>query len=285
MRAQLTDGGSAGAARSGRACNVLAHFPLMFTLLALVSMLSMLRSPEMARAADVVKFRITFSPDRLGEQISMHTIVSVANTDGGLPSPVTGFAMQIPKQLELIGSDLGLAICEPTPLLASGLSGCSPNAQMGSGSATVAVPFGPEIVSETANIDVLMGPPVEEQVGVLLYAESRTPVFAQLVFPGKLLIGGGPQTLDASFPPTPTLPGAPNAAMTHMTLTVGPEHLTYYRQVHGRRVGYRPTGVSLPTKCPRGGFLFVADMRFEDGTALRVPYAVPCPPTRQTRRH
>jgi hypothetical protein len=236
--------------------------------------------PAVAQASETAKLKITFLPDKLGAQVSIRTSVIIESANG-LPSPVVGFDLGLPPQLELISSNLGLAICQPQTLLADGLGGCSPNARLGSGSATVAVPFGPEIVSETADIQVLMGPPLEEQVGVLLYAESRTPVFAQLVFPGKLLVGSGPETLNTVFPPTPTLPGAPDAAVTNMTLTVGPEHLTYYKRVHGRQVGYRPTGVSLPSKCPRGGFLFVTEMHFQDGTALRVPYTVPCPSSRE----
>jgi hypothetical protein len=236
--------------------------------------------PAIAQAADKADIKITFTPYKLGGEVSIRTVANFSNTDGGLPSPVTGFDLHVPSQLELIGSDLGLAICQPGALLAVGLEGCSPNARLGSGKATVAVPFGPEIATETADIYVLMGPPTEEQVGVLLFAESRTPVFSQLIFPGVLLIGSGAQSLNTSFPPTPTLPGAPDASVTHVALTVGPEHLTYYRRVHGRKLGYRPRGVSLPPKCPRGGFLFVTEMRFLDGTALRVPYAVPCPPPR-----
>jgi hypothetical protein len=239
--------------------------------------------PAIAQASDTAKLNIKLLPDRPGAQVSIDTTVTIAGTDGALPSPVTGFDLHLPPQIEFIGSQLGLAICQPNTLLAEGLSGCSPNARLGSGTATVAVPFGPEVVSETASIQVLMGPPLEEQVGVLLYAESRTPVFAQLIFPGILLVGQGPETLNTSFPPTPTLPGAPDAAVTHMTLEVGPEHLTYYKQVHGKSVGYRPTGISLPLKCPREGFVFVTDMRFQDGTALKVPTAVPCPSSRRHR--
>jgi hypothetical protein len=237
--------------------------------------------PTVARAAEVVKLKETFSPYRLGAPTSIGTSLSVSNTNGGLPSPVTGFDLHLPPQLELLGSTLGLAVCQPKALLEGGLSGCSPNARLGSGSADVGVPFGPEVVGEEAGIEALMGPPQGEEVGVLLFAESRTPVFAQLVFPGALLTSGGPESLDTVIPPTPTLPGAPDASLTHMTLTVGPERLTYYKRVHGRTVGYQPTGISLPSRCPRGGFVFETDLRFEDGTALKVPYAVPCPHARR----
>ncbi len=245
---------------------------------ALLAALALGGLPAAARASDTARFGVTFSPDRLGAQVTLNMTLELAGSDGGLPSPVTGFDMHLPAELELIGSTLGLAVCRPGALFADGLQGCSPNARLGTGSAIAAVPFGPETVSESADVDALMGPPVENQVGVLLYAESTTPVFAQLIFPGELMIGSGPESLDTTIPPTPTLPGAPDAVLTKLKLEVGPEHLTYYKRVHGRQVAYRPTGVSLPSKCPRGGFVFIADMRFMDGTALRVPDAVPCPP-------
>jgi hypothetical protein len=233
-----------------------------------------------AQASETAKLKISFFPDRLGAHVTIRTHLTLGDSGGGLPGPVTAFDLHIPAELELVGSTLGLAICQPGPLLAVGLGSCSANARIGSGSATVAVPFGPEEVSETAQIQVLMGPPAGEQVGVLLYAESLTPVFAQLVFPGALEVGTGPESLNTNFPPVPTLPGAADAVVTNMSLEVGPEHLTYYKRVHNRNVAYRPRGIALPAKCPRGGFLFVADMRFQDGVALTVPTVVPCPPAR-----
>ena len=128
-----------------------------------------------------------------------------------------------------------------------------------------------------------MGPPAGENIGVLLYAEGQTPVFAQSVFPGVLLVGSGPlgESLNTTVPLTPTLPGAPDASVASMQLSIGPNHLTYYKKVHGKTVGYRPTGVSLPSKCPRGGFVFQTDLTFQDGTFLKVRSRVPCPAARR----
>ncbi len=234
-----------------------------------------------ATATETAKLTVAFSPYRLGSTTSINFGVDIAGPNGELPAPVTSFNMEMPAELELVGSTLGLAICQPAGLMADGLSGCSPNAQLGSGTATAEVPFGPEIVSETAHVEALMGPPVGDEIGVLVYAESQTPVFAQLVFPGVLLVNAGPESLNTTFPPVATLPGARDAAVTKMTLEVGPAHLRYYKLVHGREVGFRPTGISLPSKCPRGGFRFVADLGFLDGTTLKLPAVVPCPHSRR----
>ncbi len=232
-----------------------------------------------AQAAETAKLDVSFSPDRLGATTTINLHLDIGTTDGSVPSPITSFDTQLPPQLELIASTLGLAICQPTALLAEGLTGCSPNAQLGSGSATVEVPFGPETVRETASVVPLMGPPVNEQIGVLLFAESKAPVFAQLVFPGTILLNEGSQeTLTTDIPLTPTLPGAADASATEMQLSIGPDHLTYYKKVHGRSVGFRPQGVQLPLTCRGEGFRFISNLRFADGTTLTTSSIAPCPP-------
>ena len=244
-------------------------------------------SSAIARASEVAKLSVAFSPNRPGGNTTVDMGLAITTTTGDVPSPVTGFAMHIPSDLELIGSDLGLSICDPSVLLSQGPAGCSPNARLGSGTATVVLAIGPDPVEETTYIQALMGPPPDEQIGVLLYAEGRTPVFAQLIFPGVLFIGTdlSGETLATSIPPTPTLPDAPNASVTNLHLRIGPEHLTYYEKVHGKTVGYRPKGIAIPADCPHGGFPFVADMTFEDGTSLRARTVVPCSaPSRSARR-
>jgi hypothetical protein len=241
--------------------------------------------PTMAGASQTAKLTAGFSPYRLGRSTTLKLALKlgVAGVSEGLPSPVTRFALRIPANLELIGSSLGLAICQPGALLANGSLGCSPNARLGNGSAEIKVPVGPQPVAESAGIEAEMGPPVNGEIGVLLYAEAGTPVAAQLIFPGVLFGNGstGGQSLSTSVPLIPTLPGAPDISMVSMNLSLGPEHLTYYKQVHGRTVGYRPEGIALPTRCPRGGFRFASEIAFLDGSTANATSTVPCP----TRHH
>jgi hypothetical protein len=61
-----------------------------------------------------------------------------------------------------------------------------------------------------------------------------------------------------------------------MHLTLGGK-LTYYENVRCRRVAYDPAGVGLPSRCPRGGFPFVATFAFLDGGHSSAGTAVPCP--------
>lgn len=239
-----------------------------------------------ATATETAKFHVSFFPYKLGATTTIRIDAKFGTTSGQPPGPLTNFDMRIPASLELINSTLGLAVCQPGKLADVGLPACPVNAQIGTGSAAVIAPFGPELLGENAEISIFMAPPVGEDIGVVLFVEGRSPILAQLIFPGVVLVGSRSvgETLNTTLPLTPTLPGAPDAAVIGMKLNIGPEHLTYYKRVHGRRVGYSPEGIALPKTCPRGGFPFVADMTFQDGTHLTVPTPVPCP-TRRQRHH
>ncbi len=171
-------------------------------------------------------------------------------------------------------------------LASTGPEGCPPNAQIGSGSAVVTVPFGPELVREQAPIVAVMGPPVHEQVVMLIYAEARTPILAQLILPGFLLPDSGAfgERLTSTVPVTATLPGADDAAITALKLDIDPPGLHYDKVMHERTVEYHPQGVAIPARCPRGGFPFRAVLRFQNGDTVTSRRTVGCPPSRPASR-
>jgi hypothetical protein len=241
--------------------------------------------PAAAAAGEQARLSVSFTPDRLGADTSIATGVKISDTAGTAPSPVTSFDLYLPASTEIGASSLGLAICSSSVLSAEGPEGCSPNARIGSGSAVVAVPFGPELLQETASIVALLGTPEHEQVVMLLYAESKSPILAQLILPGELLPDSGPfgERLASTIPLTPTLPGAGDVAVTELNLNIDPPDLIYDKRVHGRIVGYHPQGVAIPTKCPRGGFPFAATLRFQDGDTTTTTRTVPCPPRARRR--
>jgi hypothetical protein len=243
--------------------------------------------PAPGRASETARLTVSFSPYRLGASTTLQIALRLGVTGPSAtpPAPVTSFDMRIPADLELIGSSLGLAICEPATLLAGGSQGCPPNARLGFGSAQIDVLVGPEPVREPARIDAEMGPPAGEEIGVLLYAEAQTPLAAQLSFPGVLYEGGAGQGLSTSVPPIPSVPGAPDVSIVSIDLSLGPSHLRYYEKRHGRTVAYRPEGISLPAKCPRNGFRFVSSIAFKDASTVTASSTVPCPPSRRRTEH
>jgi hypothetical protein len=185
----------------------------------------------------------------------------------------------MPPSMNYITSSLGLATCQPGRLVAKGITGCPANSRLGYGSAFVEVPFGQDSGHEIPEIAALMGPPHNGNVVVLFYANGLAPVYAQIVFQGELVSGGGPfgEDLAAAIPLIPSVTNGPPVSIIDVKSTIGPNHLLYTKRVHGRLVHYRPEGVSIPDRCPRGGFPFQADFAFLDGSTVTAKTAVPCP--------
>jgi hypothetical protein len=233
-----------------------------------------------AQAAETVALRTSFTPDRLGASTTIGFGFTIANTDGGLPSPLTHVSLRMPKGMNYVTTTLGLSICKPEALVAKGLAGCPPNSRLGFGNAFVEVPFGSDAGHEIPEIQALMGPPHEGNIVVLFYANGLAPVYAQIVFAGELLPGEGAfgGNLDTTIPEIKSVTNGPPVSIINVNSTIGPSHLTYYKHVRGRLVGYKPQGISLPTKCPHGGFPFAAQFTFLDGSQVVTNHSVPCPP-------
>jgi hypothetical protein len=251
--------------------------------LALIVLLYALAAPVGAYATPGVTLRASFTPDRLATPTTIFFEFTIAREEGHLPPPLTHMILHMPAGMSYATSDLGLAVCKPAALIAKGLSGCSPNARLGHGSAFVEVPFGQSAGREIPDIEALMGPSHDGNVVVLFYANGRVPVFAQIVFSGELLPGGGPfgMSLDTTVPLIPSVPNGPPVSILRVSSTIGPSHLIYYKRVRGRRVAYHPRGIEVPEHCPRGGFPFKAQFTFLDGSQAQARTAVPCPNRRR----
>jgi hypothetical protein len=239
-------------------------------------------APAVSGAAERVTLHASFSPDRLGASTTIGFGFQISNTEGGAPAPLQGLDLRLPKGIDYLTTTLGLAICQPAALAAHGLAGCSPNARLGFGSAYVEVPFGTSSAYEIPDIQALMGPPRDNNIVVLFYADGREPISAQLVFEGELIVGSGTLggSLTAAVPLIPSVSAGPPVSIVSVQATIGPEHLIYYRHVGGRTVRFRPQGVSVPLRCPRGGFPFDAGFSFADGSTATAATAVACPRSR-----
>ena len=235
--------------------------------------------PASAGAAQTVTLHTSFSPDRLGASTTISFGFHIAGTTGEVSAPLTSVSLRLPPGIDYVSTTLGLAICQAAALLAKGLSGCPPNSRLGYGSAFVELPFGRETGYEIPDIQALMGPPHDGNIVVLFYAEGHKPISAQLVFQGELLTGsealGG--SLNTAVPLIPSVPEGPPVSIVSVQSTIGPSHLTYYTHAHGRRVAFHPRGVSVPLRCPRGGFPFSASFTFLDGSSAVAESVVPCP--------
>ena len=224
----------------------------------------------------------SFSPDRLGTPTTISFGFHLATAEGTAPPPLTGLDLRLPAGMNYTTTTLGLAICQPAALLARGPEGCPANSRLGSGSASVEVPFGTGAGHEIPEVQAVSGPSPKGNLVVLFYAAGLYPISAQLTFAGEVLPATGRfgSQLATTVPLVASVPGGPDVSVVSVTSTLGPSHLTYYRHSHGRLIAFRPRGVSVPERCPRGGFPFAASFSFIDGTHASAQTTVPCPPRR-----
>ncbi|MGN6371622.1 MAG: hypothetical protein ACTHM1_01320 [Solirubrobacteraceae bacterium] len=238
-------------------------------------------SPTGALAAQpqTVVLKVVLQPDNPGAPTTIHIGFRIWGPHHRPPSPVTSLTLRLPENMGLATTTLGQATCYPRPLLEDGLAGCSENARLGFGDAVAVVPLPGNPVYERASLTALMGPPADSRIQVLFYAEGLSPVFAQFVFPGVLFSDVHPfgDRINTNIPLVAPWPEGPDIAITSFSSTIGPLHLIYHRQVNGKRIAYRPHGITIPRRCPRGGFPFAALLTFEDGTTTESIVHVHCP--------
>jgi hypothetical protein len=238
-----------------------------------------------AQAAETVSLHTSFSPDRLGAATTISFNFQIASTANGgrLPSALQRVDLRMPTGMNYITSTLGTSSCRAEVLVNDGVAGCPSNSRLGHGRAYAEVPFGSSIAGEGAEVQAVMGPPRNGNVVVLFFVEGHQPVWAPLVFPGELLPPAPPfgETLATVIPEIKGVPGGPPVSIRYVGSTIGPNHLTYYKHVHKKLVAYKPKGVALPERCPRGGFRFIADFTFEDHSVVTANSTVPCPSRRK----
>lgn len=224
------------------------------------------------------------TPERLGGGTTLHFGFTIAFAPGEAALPLQRIDLLYPEDLGIATSGLGLDTCNIALLEADGPPGCPTNSLLGYGTALVEVPFGPEILHETARTTTFMAPLREGHLGLLFYVEGNTPVFAELVFPGEVLPAGAPYggDLDTTLPLVESLPEGPDAALVTLTTTFGPSRITYFEYRKGARVPYHPRGIRLPRTCPEGGFAFGARFSFYGGANVNAATTVPCPPDRRS---
>jgi hypothetical protein len=226
-----------------------------------------------------VKLTAGFSPERLGAGTTVRLGFQITEPAGAIPPALTELGVLYPAELGIATSDLGLEECSMEILRQDGVGGCPPNSLMGRGSAEIDVPFLLGPVREPVSITLFSGPVQEGHLGLLFFANGEAPVIAKLPFAGVLLPAQGQfgGLLSAQIPLVLAVPEGPAAAILSMRTTIGPRHLTYYRRIRHRLVGFHPRGILLPSNCPRGGFPFTAHLSFQNGVHVEARTTVPCP--------
>jgi hypothetical protein len=240
-----------------------------------------------AIAAPSVKLAASFSPERLGKGTTIHVGFQVVYPSGELPLAATSIQFFLPPGLGIGTSELGLQNCQPTQLELLGRAGCPPNSLMGHGTATTAVPFGSRFVIEHTSVTLFSGPLVGSNPQLLFVTVGEYPVIAEVIF-SALVLPAGPHfggVIETKLPLVPSVPYGPDIALLGLQTTIGPAGIVYHEDIDGKIVSFRPRGILLPKRCPRGGFPFAVHLNFSDGTAAGANATVPCPRSSASAHH
>jgi hypothetical protein len=161
----------------------------------------------------------------------------------------------------------GFSTCAPTVIEKSGPGSCPEKSIAGpKGSAVGIVSFGTERVQETASVQPFFAPG-----GTLeFFVGGTTPVLYESLAKGHVVNSSppfGPKFI-GEVPLIETVPGALDASFEEGVIRVG----AAYKQ--GKKtISY----ITLPKKCPRGGFPVKVELGFFDGTTAEASYKIPCP--------
>jgi hypothetical protein len=245
---------------------------------ALSLVLAVLCAAAPAAAAPQVTLSTLFEPDRLGESTTIHWGFTISE-----PAPLRSLELRLPAGMGFAASSLGLEECQPALLAHAGPEGCPADSRLGFGTALAEVPAETP-VRERANVTALLGPSEGENMTVLFFVDGRWPANREIILTGHMLHIASPRgaTLLTEVPPLPVWPAGPDIGLMRFSSTIGPDRLTYYRRVGHRIVAFKPRGLTLPKRCPRGGFPVGASFTWWTlaGTATATT-RVPCPRPRR----
>lgn len=235
--------------------------------------------PGAALAAPSVRLSAGLQPEVLGRSTTVSLRMQIAPGEEVVPAPLVEADLRYPAGLDVQLSGLGIDACSVATLELSGPQGCPPNSLMGRGYAVAELPIKHAVFREAAKIAIVRSAEQEGHFALLLYVYGETAVETQIVLPAQLLPAGGPfgGLLAIQVPLVPSLPETPDVSVGEIALQIGSRDLTYYERVHHKLIAYRPAGIELPKRCPRGGFRFAVRLGFLGGQSASSATAVPCP--------
>lgn len=201
----------------------------------------------------------------LGAGAEVEVQFTIGGTEyGGFPSPLTELNVYSPAGVKVAST--GFVTCAQSALEAGGGAACPKKSSAGPpGVALGVVSFGGERVPEQVSIQEFFAP-----AGLFFYTEGNTPASFQIIEKARWVVASPPfgPELMAEVPLVETVPGADDASVTAIKAKVG----AAYRK-GGKTVSY----ITLPKKCPRGGFPVKAELKFLSGEIVTVTYTDPCP--------
>ena len=201
----------------------------------------------------------------LGAGADLQTEFTISGTEyGGFPPPLTGVKFYGPAGAKL--DTQGFTTCSASTLERLGPNSCSKKSLAGpKGSARGVVSFGTERVEETVSVQ-----PFFVTGGLAFFVDGTTPVSIEIVSKGNIITAAppfGPEVV-AEVPLIESVPGALDASAEAINVKVG----AAFKQ--GKKTVYY---ITVPKKCPKGGFALKAEMSFFGGATAEATYKAPCP--------
>jgi hypothetical protein len=231
-----------------------------------------------AWAAETLSVTASFSPDKLGAPTNVHGTATITAVGSTLPSPIAEATVMGPPGLTV--DTKGVGVCSPVELEKTlNPAVCPKDSKAGFGGGVGAYELGGQVNEESFTINFYRGPNEDGHIVLLAYVNAVSPVSVQLVLKAQVVQEPKPYGLGFTFkvPPVETLPGASNATVKSIYITLGAPNAAYFEKVGGKRKLVHIKGIIVPKTCPKGGFPYKTQLTFEDGTTDAVTGVIRCP--------
>jgi hypothetical protein len=227
-----------------------------------------------ASAAPTVTLKVAAVPipgfpgtgDILGAGAALEVQGTISGSEyGGFPPPLTEIKFYAPAGAKL--HPQGFVTCAPSVIDASGPEACPKQSAAGpKGSAGGVVSFGTERVHETVSVQPFFAPGGNLE----FFVDGTTPVSLEILGTGHTVIAAPPFGVEflGEVPLIETVPGALDASAEEGTIKLGAAH-----KQGKKTISY----ITIPKKCPKGGFSVKAELSFLGGATAQAAYKIPCP--------
>lgn len=232
-------------------------------------------SPAVASATPTVTLKavpvplkgVPGSGNILGAPAAVEFEFTIRGTEvtGDAPSQLRGVNVWAPTGVKL--HTAGFVTCTLSTLENKGPEGCPKKSQASAlGSVEASDTIAGEPIKEKGTVQAFFAPKGE----LIFYANAPSPISAQVYVGGTIHPASPPYAyeFESEIPLVESVPGAAAVSTEAVTLKVGASY-----KKHGKTVSY----ITLPNKCPKGGFPLKAEMKFESGEVVEKTYKAPCP--------
>ncbi len=231
-----------------------------------------------AWAGDTLTVNEAFTPDRLGAATNLSITARFASSADVPPAPVSSLTLYAPAGLGIDAR--GAGTCTEVVLEQRGPAGCPADSRVGFGGGIAVLALPNELVHEPFTLDFFFAAPEHGRLKLLTYASGVSPIAVSLVVIAREIPTPRPYGLGFSVqvPRVTAIPDASYASVESAFATIGASDAAYFETVHGRRTLVHIKGLTVPRRCPAGGFPTRGTVDFADGATFTVDPMIPCPP-------